>query len=273
MGALLQIFGTVMATVSKEIKSRASGQLGLLFGESTDDENGSIASTPLPMNAPQVSVGQKLAWEKEVLGMYFTSHPIQNYMDKIKSLNAILLSANVLNDKSNCIGACLISRIKNISTKNGDPMAFLALEDGNKEYEAVVFPKDYLGLKAKFAEGDVVIIKGRCNMRNGEISIVVSGLINISRMEEGIENDTLNTELQNITQKNSLPEDKLLVIHYSSTPDDIRRLREILIENPGNVQVTLQLGSKRIVMKSKVNSEIIETKIAKLPMVEQIVSI
>ena len=152
-------------------------------------------------------------------------------------------------------------------------MAFLALEDGNKEYEAVVFPKDYLGLKAKFAEGDVVIIKGRCNMRNGEISIVVSGLINISRMEEGIENDTLNTELQNITQKNSLPEDKLLVIHYSSTPDDIRRLREILIENPGNVQVTLQLGSKRIVMKSKVNSEIIETKIAKLPMVEQIVSI
>ena len=273
MGALLQIFGTVMATVSKEIKSRASGQLGLLFGESTDDENGSIASTPLPMNAPQVSVGQKLAWEKELLGMYFTSHPIQNYMDKIKSLNAILLSANVLNDKSNCIGACLISRIKNISTKNGDPMAFLALEDGNKEYEAVVFPKDYLGLKAKFAEGDVVIIKGRCNMRNGEISIVVSGLINISRMEEGIENDTLNTELQNITQKNSLPEDKLLVIHYSSTPDDIRRLREILIENPGNVQVTLQLGSKRIVMKSKVNSEVIETLIAKLPMVEQIVSI
>jgi|688.fasta_scaffold03899_22 DNA polymerase-3 subunit alpha len=273
--ALLQIYQTVISTTAKEIKSRESGQLGLLFGDTSSNDSGSsISATPLPVNAPKIPVGQKLAWEKELLGMYFSSHPIQNYMDKIKSLNAALISANTLTDKSNCVGACLVSKVKNISTKNGDPMAFLALEDGSKEVEAVVFPKDYVSLKNKFSEGDVVIIKGRCNMRNGEVSIVVSGIINISRMEEGLENDQIDDELKQITsQKADLIEDKLLVIHHASTPDDLRRLKEILQENPGNIQITVQLSGRQFKMKSKVNPGVIEKIISKLPMVEKVITI
>ena len=275
---LLQIYPMVISIIAKEIKSRASGQLGLLFGNISPDEQAqSVSATPISVNVPKIPVGQKLAWEKELLGMYFSSHPIQTFMEKIKALNTPLLSANVLNDKSSCVGACLVSRIKNISTKNGDPMAFLALEDGNKEVEAVIFPKDYQGLKAKFAEGDVVIIKGRCNMRNGEVSIVVNGIINISRMEVSAGGEEAKAGMdQIILQKPDLLEDKLLIIHHSSTPEDLKQLKDILIENPGEIQITVQLGSnpnRQFKMKSKVNSDVITRVISKLPMVEQIVSI
>jgi DNA polymerase-3 subunit alpha len=278
--ALLEIYQSVLATVAKEIKSRASGQLGLLFGgEAQSEDNTTVAATPLPYNATKIPVGQKLAWEKELLGMYFSSHPIQNFMEKIKELKTPLISGNVLNDKSSCVGACLVSRVKNISTKNGDPMAFLALEDGNKELEAVIFPKDYQNLKSKFAEGDVVIIKGRCNMRNGEISIVVSNIINISRMAEGegVAGDEIKNEMDEIVSNSgrvAIPDDKLLIIHHSSTPDDLKQLRDILQENPGTIQITVQLGnnpSRQFKMKTKVNLDVITKVIAKLPMVEQIV--
>ncbi len=272
MGGLLQIYPAVMSSCSKEIQRLKTGQLGLLF-DAVPDENGktTVNSTPLPLSANKVGMAQMLTWEKELLGIYFTSHPLQNVMTEIKELKLPLMSENNLKDKSNFIGVGMIGKIKTINTKNNEPMAFVSIEDMSRSIEGVIFPKDYQEIKGKISENDAVLIRGKCNLRNGEVSIIIN---KITKLEELKANISLSENDVEEAMNAVLTKSRTLIIHYSSTPDDLKQLRDILMENPGDIEVTIQIGEEsagRIFkMKNKVSAEIIDNIVSKLPMVESI---
>ena len=269
IGALLQIYQNVLVSASKEAQRLKSGQLGLLFStaETTDDST-TITATPMPSSYTKVTTAQKLLWEKELLGMYFSAHPIQGAINKIRELKMPLLSECNLVDKETITAAGLVSKLKVISTKSGEPMAFVQIQDTSREIEGVIFPKDLANWRAKFKEGDIVSIKGRCNLRNGELGILISKICSLDLLIEdsGIKVDDI-LEMATVKQKT-------LIIHHSSTADDLRQLRDLLAENPGDIEIFVQIGDinpKKFKMKNGVRADLIDNVIAKLPMVQKIV--
>lgn len=133
--------------------------------------------------AEPADLGTRLGWEKELLGLYVSGHPLDRYKDKLevalaksnapKNINE--LRATVLPGLTT-VTAGIISEMRTILTKGGDQMAFIKLADMSGNIEAVVFPKDFIKFKDILHADACVAIKGRVSNRNGELSLVTEAL-------------------------------------------------------------------------------------------------
>ncbi len=268
---LLKLYPDLLSKRSKEAKAKKVDQLDI-FGGGEKKEDAMIAATPIP-DAPDIPVSQRLGWERELLGIYFSSHPLTRYMDMFKNERILQISETMPDDGKSITGAGLISRIKNITTKNGDPMAFLTLEDMNKSWDSVLFPKDFVKYKGKIAEGEVVLISGRCNKRNGEISIMINMIKNLDRAEE--ENESDPTSEVKVSDFATAKKEVTLIIHESANQNDLAQLRDILLENPGDVEVIVCLKNegkeRKFKVTRKVSQDVLDNIIAKLSLVEKMV--
>ncbi len=126
---------------------------------------------------PDAPVEQKLAWEKELLGLYISGHPLDRFKDKLskRPLNLAQIKERSYPGTTTVI-AGMVEDLRVLLTKNGDQMAFIKLADFSGAVEAVVFPKSYVEYKAILRPEAVVAIKGRVSNRNGEFSIVTEAI-------------------------------------------------------------------------------------------------
>lgn len=134
---------------------------------------GNLTLSPAP-EAPQE---QKLAWEKELLGLYVSGHPLDKFKDKLakRSMTISQLRAHA-RPGTTTIAAGMISDIRTILTKGGDQMAFIKLTDEDDTIEAVVFPKSFVEYKEILKPEMCVALKGRLSNRNGEFSLVTEAM-------------------------------------------------------------------------------------------------
>lgn len=265
---LLKLYPDLLSRRNKDAKVKSVDQLDI-FGGGEKKETAVIASTPIP-DLPDIPVSQKLAWERELLGIYFSSHPLTRYIDYLKAENILQIYESAPDDGKSITGAALISRIKGITTKNGDPMAFLTLEDMNKSWDSVLFPKDYVKYKNSIAEGEVVLISGRCNKRNGEISIMINRIKNLDRAEQGE-----STEEAHVADFVTEKKEVTLVIHESANQNDLSQLRDILLENPGDVEVIVCLKNdgkeRKFKVTRKVSQDVLDNIVTKLSLIEKVI--
>ena len=125
-------------------------------------------------DVPVIDQKEKLAWEKELLGLYISGHPLDRYREIISKRDMDIKKAkNTLKDGEIATLACIIEDIKSISTKNGDSMAFLRVADFSDTIEAVVFPRVLLEFRTAFTPDRCIAIKGKMSDRNGKKSIIV----------------------------------------------------------------------------------------------------
>ncbi|MBZ9572198.1 DNA polymerase III subunit alpha [Patescibacteria group bacterium] len=122
--------------------------------------------------APPAKRAEKLAWEKELLGLYVTSHPLESFKNifekrvlPITNINERILGKIIK------IGG-IISSLKKIITKKGQPMLFLTLEDLTDKIEVIAFPSVIKKNPAPFQENKIVLISGRVDNRDGAPKII-----------------------------------------------------------------------------------------------------
>jgi len=118
----------------------------------------------------------KLRWEKELLGVYVSGHPLQKYADELSKRPTI---KSVLADGREGIPAVIAGIIddkKEIMTKNGEHMAFLKITDMTGSIEVVIFPRTLKEKKEIVEPQKCVAIKGRLSLRNGQPSIVAEAI-------------------------------------------------------------------------------------------------
>jgi DNA polymerase-3 subunit alpha len=159
-----------MLTFNKEC-ANDSGAQGSLFAGLDDAPKAYLKL----VDAPATDSKQNLAWEKELLGLYVTGHPLEKYADRFK--NAKQTMAQIKIDEKNgseIVVAGIVEEVKEIYTKaKNEKMAFLRIADLTGSLECVVFPKSYVELQ-KFCQVDkLVIIKGKVSERNGERSVLI----------------------------------------------------------------------------------------------------
>lgn len=267
IAAMLVAYPSILSSSSKEVEKSRAGQLGMFVSNSAKATI--IKATILP-DVPKAKLSDRLTWEKDLLGIYFTSHPMQNISDTLKKLNITVLGKAELRDGQDVSVGCLISTVKKITTKSGDAMAFLTLEDTYKTVEAVLFPRDYQKYKDIIKPGEVVMVRGRCNMRNGEMSLIINMLRVISLSQE----EQLDFGVENLEASLTKTEVAIVDIASNTSSNDLEQLRDLLFENPGNVEVVLNIPVngkiKRFKMKKRVQKEILTDLVSKLPLVVEI---
>ena len=150
------------------MKKESLSNQNSLFGTAT------FANTLKLKPAAPISAVEKLGWEKELLGLYISDHPLNIYRAqfeaaKIQPIKEVLAS----NDerRRRLIGG-MISKIQKIMTKTGQPMMFAKIEDLTDTIEVLVFADALQKNPAAWQENKAVLVTGRLSLRNGEAKFI-----------------------------------------------------------------------------------------------------
>lgn len=152
-----------------------------------------LASKPLSIlvlkEAPLATLSQKLAWEKELLGLYISGHPLDMFDTQLQKSNTTIkkLISNAKAPESfkkfgrdqqkKDILVCHIDSVKVIMTKSSNKkMAFLTVQDKTGVAEAVVFPETYAKIGTSIKEGTVVALECTATDRDGKKSLLIDNI-------------------------------------------------------------------------------------------------
>ncbi len=158
-------------------KAKEIGQMSL-FGEATGVEFGSAASILKNLtDVKHVDKREMLRWEKDLVGLYVTDHPLRALVDKFASAN-IRPSVELIEEGEAANGrqvtiAGLVTEVRSIITKKGDPMAILTIEDITGTISAVMFPRTWDKFRDVVAVDTVLVVRGKADTTRGDMQIIV----------------------------------------------------------------------------------------------------
>jgi DNA polymerase-3 subunit alpha len=163
---LLTNLERMLEIAREKSKNQNTNQMGLFAN--TTAINNDIKLDP----ATPASNFTKLGWEKELLGLYVSSHPLNGFKKLFASRTVPIIKINdTFVDKKVIVGG-LISSVKKIITKKGQPMLFIKLEDLTGRLEVVIFPNLLERNPAALQENKIVFVGGRVDDRNNELKLV-----------------------------------------------------------------------------------------------------
>ncbi len=171
----------VLAFASKLQKEAASGQADLFGG--LMDQAIAIPSIKLEDAPTKHSEKERLTWERELLGLYLSSHPLDRYGAYFEEQTLPLAEIKPrIDNKSVTVGG-VITMARSITTKSGSKMAFAGLEDKSGEGEIIVFPNLFEKVGSQLVQDQVVKVIGKVNARDrdgnqtSEVKIIADDIV------------------------------------------------------------------------------------------------
>jgi DNA polymerase III subunit alpha len=148
---------------------RDDGEQSSLFG------TGEIQATEIKLEPTEKTTqADKLMWEKDLLGLYISGHPLDSYKDKLENKETnIKKIKDESKDKSAVVFGGIIEEIRPVMTKKGEKMYFVKVSDLTDSIEAVAFPKILSENEGLFSTDSCVVIKGTISIRNDEKSVLI----------------------------------------------------------------------------------------------------
>jgi len=169
-GRLLANLATILQ-YHKEEHGKPEGQ-DSLFG-AVEETSESVVELK---DAPEMSLEEKLKYEKELLGLYISGHPLDAHEEKLKDRNDLTTTKRDVKPKITTVIAGLIEDVHTIITKKGDKMAFVRLGDHDTTLEVVVFPKIFADYSERLVVDTCVLMKGKISVRDGEKSFMADAI-------------------------------------------------------------------------------------------------
>ena len=163
------IIGNLETLIAFNKESRSIAPQDSLFGSI-----GGIEAKLMLQPQPKATSVEKLNWEKELLGLYISGHPLDAYKEKIEKFATVLKKIKT----ETTIGmpvtvAAIIDDVRIVTTKKGDRMAFVKLSDYTGSIDAVVFSKLFETTKDILLPDTIIAIQGKVTERNGEKSLMI----------------------------------------------------------------------------------------------------
>ena len=173
-------------------------------------------STPAPKN-------QRGQWEKELLGLYLSDHPLTAHRAFLRRTGITISEAREAGKKPVKIGG-LIGTVKRITTKTHENMAFVKLEDHTGTIEAVIFPTVYRQTQQLWTDGRMVVVQGKASSRDGELKILVDNV----------------WDLEQLRAAAPAPQQLLIRVPLETTNEQtFAALKQLLTDTPGELPVRL----------------------------------
>ena len=263
---LLFNLDTITAYASRMQKDADTNQADL-FGGLSDAV--AVPDIQLESAPEQHHERERLQWERELLGLYLSAHPLDRYDDYFAEQTVPLASIEVGHDKKSVTVGGVLSTVRVIVTKNGSKMAFLKLEDKSGEGEVIIFPKLYETIGEQLVQDAVLKTNGKVSSTDrdgnplGEAKIIADEVVFVTNEEldtyqkSGKKMKTpkvkvagSSTPVKQTTEPSNVvytPIDetpKKLYVHVKQ-PDDhttLLELKKCLNNFPGDCEIVLVLG-------------------------------
>ncbi|WP_042459660.1 DNA polymerase III subunit alpha [Neobacillus dielmonensis] len=210
-----------------------------------------------------ISQANKLLFEKEVLGIYLSDHPISLYEKSLKQTSAKSLFEISAKLGRTATGVYIASK-KPIRTKKGESMAFLTVSDSSGEMEAVAFPEAYRRFSSLLQEGKFAVIEGKVEQRESKLQMIIQQAYDIDqwiqtkivrksvlylKISKDKQHESLLNQINHILEKNK--GNAKVVLHYEVTK------KTVALSDTKNVNPTAKLlenlkdllGSDSVVLK------------------------
>ncbi len=217
--ALLEVMPLIVDRASKFERKKQGGQSSLF---SAKKKKFNITFLPEIKN---ISEREKLSWEKELIGVYLSSHPLKEY--KKYYGEEILDAADVKKlgkDKKVKVGG-IISEKKKINTKRGNKsMAFIRIECIQDSIEGVVFNRVYEKYEDRLKLEKPLVFIGKTSSRDGKVSVIIDDMQSFNNFEPSVTNGDRVITLDITKEKN---------------PEKLRILRQVIVDNPGDYRIFL----------------------------------
>lgn len=157
---------TIQAFASKLQKEALSGQTDLfggMAGMASIQPTMSLAAAPVKHTDKE-----RLGWERELLGLYISAHPLDNYDAYFEEQTVSMAEMTQdIDGRTITIGG-IISAVRTIITKSGTKMAFVKLEDKTNEAEVIIFPSLFEQVGARLVQDAVIRATGKVSARDRE---------------------------------------------------------------------------------------------------------
>ena len=160
---LLFNLDTILAFASKLQKEALSGQVDMFAALGGDKL---MPSVELKTSPVKYTSKEQLMWERELLGLYISAHPLDNYDAFFEEQTIPLHACTPQIDGQKVSVGGLVSTIRTIVTKAGTKMAFVGIEDKTSEAELIVFPRLYEQLGDSLQQDAIVKVAGTINARD-----------------------------------------------------------------------------------------------------------
>ena len=189
---LMMVYVYVLDEVNREKKENITGQMSLFDFFSEEEKKEYEIQYP---DVGEFEMSQKLAFEKEVLGIYVSGHPLQDYMASMeKQITAKTTDFEpdeesglaVVKDGRNYIVGGLISNVTVKLTKTNQNMAFITLEDLYGTVEVILFPRDYQKYRDLLVMDTGVYVRGRASVSEENGKLVAETVIAMDQVPKEV---------------------------------------------------------------------------------------
>lgn len=230
--SILAAMDKVREKASRRQKNLASGQNGLFDQEIMADAD-QLQDTFETL--PELPKAELLQFEKELLGMYLTDHPMADALDQIQQMVTHKLSALDVRLHAGqlvTIGGIIVG-LRQIKTKRGNKdMAFATLEDTSGQADLVIFPNTWETVRDKIELDQPVIIKAKVESRDDGMSLIVESA-------------------RKISVQTTDSADHVLEIPRGTSKDVLVKIGQLLKQNPGEetMVITVPNGQHKKIIK------------------------
>ncbi len=215
---------------TRDTSAQANSQQGSLLGMLGGSNTLTLAPTP------PAEIAEKLLWEKELIGLYLSSHPFKPFVDLLAGRVVSLSQVEAEPAGATVPLAGLVADVKKKWTKNREPMAMVRLEDIGGSLELLVFPKTYAKTEAVWQSGTCVWVVGRRSREEGDSKTFVeqAGILT----EEGV------ASAQKALARAGARQSRFrITIPATMTPEDMQKLKIILTSMSGSTAVYIRVPS------------------------------
>jgi DNA polymerase-3 subunit alpha len=171
---MLEVLEQALAWGGKQHADRLAGQ-GSIFDLGLDD---GPAAPPAPRHHPQIAAPEfekqeLLALEKETLGLYVSEHPLHGIRDQLRrKVDMPITEVAGRRDGDVVTVGGIVGAIRSLTTRKGDPMAFVRLDDLSGTIEAIVFNSAFAAARDLLEPDRILLVKGRVDHKDGETKLI-----------------------------------------------------------------------------------------------------
>jgi DNA polymerase-3 subunit alpha len=179
--AILQSLDRIINVSSAHFRAQESGQLSFFGGDSGVTETINLVSVKEPDRK------ELLSWEKDLIGLYVSAHPLTPYMPYLlRKTTHLIGQLGDLNSKDKVIIGGIVVKYRPHATREGKPMGFATIEDVQGEIELVLFPRVWEKYSRLLKDEAVILAEGKVDTGNASPKLLVD------KLEQVTMEDTLN---------------------------------------------------------------------------------
>lgn len=240
--AHLAVYESLMESAQSSVKNVLEGQMSLFQLNAETMESTQVSRLP---DVSDFDKDTRIGWEKELLGVYLTEHPLKEYEEKIRKSVSVTAqdlmdvldneeqgeTHSFVKDGMKAVMAGIITSKKTLITKNNKMMAFVDMEDLYGPVEVVVFPNVYERYGSIVTEDSIISVSGTINFKEGEVpKLLAETIVDLKSLK-----DIESTDAASLSRERQKPVEFYQPL-ASSDPEGIVKIklpegdRNILLE-------------------------------------------